>query len=156
MASTSNPTTLLIESRALNHMMESRDYFSSLDTDKRIAIHLGYDSTIISKGQGTVSLEHGTFFNVLYVPSLASNLLSVYQMTHTGVPKRVTFIPNDVEINEIASGKRFVKGLSNHDAKAYEFSHFLVDAKPTALMTNGNEVSRIFHDIFGHLKFNYL
>ena len=57
---------------------------------------MGDDSTIISKGQGTIKLENDSFFNVLYVPSLASNLLTVYQMTHTKVPKRVTFIPNYV------------------------------------------------------------
>ena len=65
---------------------------------------MGDDSTIISKGQGTVDFEHGNFFNVMCVPSLDSNLLSVYQMNHTKVPKRVTFSPNDVEIIEIASG----------------------------------------------------
>ena len=47
---------------------------------------MGDDSTIITKGKGTVNLEHGSF-DILYVPSLASNLLNVYQMTHTGVPK---------------------------------------------------------------------
>ena len=62
-----------------------------MDTEKIIPIHMGYDSTIILKGQDTLDLKHVTFFNVLYVPSLASNLLSVYQMTHTRVPKRVTF-----------------------------------------------------------------
>ena len=93
------------------------------------------------------------FSNVLYVPSLASNLLSVYQMTHTGVPKRVSFIPNDVEIIELASGKLVAKGLANHHAKSYEFSHFVADAKPTALLTHGNEVSRLWHESFGHLNF---
>ena len=78
--------------------MKSKESFSSLGSDKSIPIHMGDDSHIISKGKGTVKLEHGSFFDVLYVPSLASNLLSVYQMTHTGVPKRVTFILNDVEI----------------------------------------------------------
>ena len=63
---------------------------------------MGDDSTIISKGKGTVDIEHGYFSNVLHVPSLASNLLSVYQMTHTGVPKRVSFISDDVEITELA------------------------------------------------------
>ena len=96
MESTSKPTILLIDSGYLNHMMESRDSFSSLDTSKSVPIHMGDDSTIISKGQGTVNIEHGIFMNVLYVPSLASNLMSVYQMTHTGVPKIVTFISNDV------------------------------------------------------------
>ena len=93
MASTSKSEALLVYSRALKHMMVERDSFSSLETGKSIPIHMGDDSTIISEGQGTVDLENGYFSNVLYVPSLASNLLSVYQMTHTGVPKRVSFSP---------------------------------------------------------------
>ena len=117
---------------------------------------MGDDSTIISEGQGTVDLENGYFSNVLYVPSLESNLLSVYQMTHAGVPKRVSFSLNDVEITELASGKLVAKGLANHHAKAYEFSHFVADAKPTALLTHGNEVSRLWHERFSHLKFKYL
>ena len=130
-------------------MMAERDSFSSLETVKSIPIHMGYDSTIISEGQGTFDLENGYFPNVLYVLSLESILLSVYQMTHTGVPKRVSFIPNDVEITELASGKLVAKGFANHHAKAYEFSHFLADAKTTALLTHGNEVSRIWHERFG-------
>ena len=64
---------------------------------------MGDDSTIISERQGTVDLENGYFSNVLYVPSLASNLISVYQMKHTRVPKRVYFSPNDVEIMNLES-----------------------------------------------------
>ena len=77
-------------------------------------------------------------------------------MKHTGVPKRVSFSSNDVEIIELASGKLIAKGLANHHAKAYEFSHFVADAKPTALLTHGNEVSRLWHERFGHLNFKYL
>ena len=98
MESTSKSKAMLIEYGASNHMMAEKYSFSSLETRKSIPIHMGDDSTIISKGQGTVDLENGFFSNVLYVPSLASNILSVYQMTHTGMPKRVSFIPNDVEI----------------------------------------------------------
>ena len=72
------------------------------------------------------------------------------------MPKRVSFSPNDVEITEISSGKLIAKGLANHLAKANEFSHFVADAKPTALLTHGNEVSRIWHERFGHLNFKYL
>ena len=153
MASTSKSKSLLIESGDSNHMMAEKDSFSSLETSKSIPIHLGDDSTIISEGQGTVDLEHGYFSNVLYVPSLASNLLSVYQMTHTGVPKRVSFSLDDVDITELASRKLVAKGLANHHAKSYEFSHFVVDANPTALLTHGNEVSRLWHERFSHLKF---
>ena len=78
MASTSKSKALLIDSGASNHMMAKRDSFSSLETGKSIPIHMGDDSTIISEGQGTVDLENGFFSNVLYVPSLAANILSVY------------------------------------------------------------------------------
>ena len=78
MASTSKSKELLIDSGALNHMMDEKDYFSSLETGKSIPIHMGDDSTIIFEGQGTADLENGFFSNVLYVPSLATNLLSVY------------------------------------------------------------------------------
>ena len=66
---------------------------------------MGDDSQVSSKGKGTIHLEHGSFKNVLYVPSLASKLLSVYQMTHTSFHKIFVFIPNDVYISEIDTGK---------------------------------------------------
>ena len=83
MESTLKSKSLLINSGSLNDMMAEEESFSSLETSKSIPIHLGDDSTIITKGQGTVDLENGFFSNVLYVPSLAANILSVYQMTHT-------------------------------------------------------------------------
>ena len=156
MESTSKSKALLIYSGDSNHMVDEIDSFSSLDTSKSIPIHMGDDSTIISKGQGTVDLENGLFSNVLYVPSLASNILSVYQMTHIGVPKRVSFSQNYVEITDLTSRKLIAKGLANHHARAYEFSHFVLDAKPTALLTHGNKVSRLCHERFGHLNFRYL
>ena len=64
-------------------------------------------------------------------------------MTHTGVPKRVSFSPNGVDIMEFASWKLIAKGLANHHAKAYEFSHFVADANPTTVLTHGNEVSKL-------------
>lgn len=82
MANVLKPRALLIDSGASNHMVASKESFSSLDSDSSIPIHMGDDSQIISKGKGIVKLEHGSFYDVLYVPSLASNLLSVYQMTH--------------------------------------------------------------------------
>ena len=68
MASTSKPKYLLIESGALNHMMERKDSFSSLYTDKSIPIHMGDDSTIIVKGKGTVNLEHCIFLMFCMYP----------------------------------------------------------------------------------------
>ena len=77
-------------------------------------------------------------------------------MTHIGVPKRVNFSPNGVDISDIAFGKLIATGLANHHAKTYEFSKFVPDAKPAALLTRENEVSQMWHEIFGHLNFKYL
>ena len=99
---------------------------------------MGDDSQISSKGKGTAKLEHGSFKNVCYVPSLASNLVYLYQMTHKYFPNRVTFSPSYVEISEIASGKLIVVGKANHTAKTYEFSNFVLDSKPSSLLNRGN------------------
>ena len=55
---------------------------------------MGDDTQIQSEGKGSIKLKHGVLKDVLYVPSLATNLLSVYQMKHIGPPKRVVFVPN--------------------------------------------------------------
>ena len=74
-------------------------------------IVLGDDSFTDSLGKGRIDLDHGKFNNVLYVPGIASNLFSVYPMTHTMSPKKVIFTPNDVEITEISNGKVIAKVL---------------------------------------------
>ena len=83
-----------------------------------------------AKGKGSIKIEHGKFKDVLYVPSLAANMLSVYQMTNTGSPKRVIFGPDSVEITYISTANIIVKGAANHASKAYEFSHFMPFSEP--------------------------
>ena len=82
-------------------MVSTKEAFSSLDMLKGPPIVLGDDSLTKSLGKGRIDLDHGHFSNVLYVLGLVSNLLSVYQMTHTGSPKKFIFSPDEVEITEI-------------------------------------------------------
>ena len=63
--------------------------------------------------------------DVLYVPGLVANLLSVYQMTHTRSPKKFIFSPNEVEISEILNDKVIAKCVVDHNSKVYKFSHLL-------------------------------
>ena len=58
-------------------MDASRESFSSLQSTSGPNIHMGDDSHIRAEGKGSIKLEHGKFNNVLYVPSLATNVLSV-------------------------------------------------------------------------------
>ena len=111
-------------------MVASIESFSSLHSFDGPSIQMGNNSQIRAKGKGSIQIEHGRFKYVLFVPSLASNLLSVYQMTHIGSPKRVIFGPDSVEITDISTGSIIVKGATNHASKAYEFSHFMPPSKP--------------------------
>ena len=108
-SSTSSSPSFIIYSRSFRHMVSTKEILSSLDMLKGPPIVLGDNSLTESMGKGRIDLDHGNFNNVLYVPSLASNLLSVYQMTHTGSPKKVIFSPDDVEITEISNGKVIAK-----------------------------------------------
>ena len=101
-------------------------------------------------------LDHGKFSNVLYVLGLASTLLLVYHMTHTGSPKKVIISPNDVYITEFSNGKVIAKGVVYQASKVYMFSHFFPYSDPYALLIHANEESKLWHEIFGHLKYKYL
>ena len=104
-AGKSSSPSFIIDSGASRYMVSTKEAFSSPDMPKGPPIVLGDDSLIDSLGKGRIDLDHGKFNNVLYVPGLASNLLSVYQMTHTRSPKKVIFSPDGVEITDISNGK---------------------------------------------------
>src|SRR5713226_9731675 len=91
---------------------------------------MGNNSQIRAKGKGSIKLEHRKFKYVLYVPSLAANMLFIYQMTHIGSPKCVIFGPDSVEITYISTGNIIAKGVANHASKAYDFSHFMPPSEP--------------------------
>ena len=82
-AGTSSSPSFIIDSGASRHMVSTKEAFTSLDMSKGTPIVLGDDSLTKILGKGRIDLDHGQFSNVLYVPGLASNLLSMYQMTHT-------------------------------------------------------------------------
>ena len=110
-------------------MVASRESFSSLQYFDGPSIWLGNNSKFQAKGKGYIKLEHGNFKDVLYVPSLAANMLYVHQMTHTGSPKIVISSPESVEIIDISTRNIIAKGVANHASKEYEFSHFLPFSK---------------------------
>ena len=124
-AGTSSSPSFIIDSGASRHMVSTRDIFSSLDMSKDPPIVFGDNSLNDSMGKGRTNIDHGSFNDVLYVPGLDDNLLSMYQMTHTRYPKKFMFSPNEFEIIEILNGKVIEKGVVDRNSKVYKFSHFL-------------------------------
>ena len=104
---------------------------------------MGDDSEIQAKGIGRIDLEDGYFNNVLFVPNIAVNLLSVYQMTHTGTTNRVTFTKNVVEISEVSVGQVVAVGFADHDLRMCTFSHFIPYSQGDALLSHANETRKL-------------
>ena len=77
-AGTSSSPSFIIDSGASRHMVLTKEAFTSLEMSKGPPIVLADDSLTQSLGKGRIDLHHGKFNNVLYVPGLASNFLSVY------------------------------------------------------------------------------
>ena len=138
------------------HMAYVKYFFTFTYSYSIPTVRVGDDSEIQAKGIGRIDLEDGYFNNVLFVPGLASNLLSVYQMTHTREAKRVTFTPDIVEIAEISTNKVVALGFVDHQARMYKLTHFFPYPKGKALLSHGNETIKLWHEIFGHMNYTYL
>jgi hypothetical protein len=95
-AVTSSPSTWILDSGASNHMAAKKESFSSIKECIGPSILMGDDTLVEVCGKGTVSLEGGYFDNVLHVPSLSMNLLSIYQITHSCSGRKVEFYPDSM------------------------------------------------------------
>lgn len=135
--------TCILDSGASDHMAASKDSFSSLEPCTNPPILMGDDKPIQVCGKGVIDLEHGYFQNVLQVPLLSTNLLSIYQITHSGSKKQVVFTPEPVVISDISNKSKVAVGVADHKYRLHSFSHFIPNSSPTLHQTHGNEVSRL-------------
>jgi hypothetical protein len=100
----------ILDSGASNHMVASKHYFSSLVPCTRPPMLMGDKTPMRVCREGSVDLDYGSFQNVLHVPKLSMNLLSIYHITHSGIGKRVEFTLDSVIISEMADGSRLQLG----------------------------------------------
>lgn len=101
-------------------------------------------------------MEDGEFKEVLYVPNLSSNLLSIYQITHYGGGNKVEFLPDSVMVRNFKDDSLVVVGKVNHDTRLYSFSHFVPKSPSHALLTYSQSKRKLLHHWYGHLAFCYL
>jgi hypothetical protein len=146
----------ILDSGASHHMEATQDVLSSLTTCMGPPILMGDDTPVEVTGQGRVELQHGSFENVLHVSKLSVNLLSVYQITHSGTRKRVEFTLDSVTIYDMHDNSKIVVGEVNHQSQLYTFSKFIAKSDSTLLLTHVDDDSRLWHEIFGHLNFRYM
>ena len=100
-SSSSSSHEWLIDSGASYHMGKDKAVFSTLNDCNTKNIFVGDDRSLIVEGFGTVHLNNGQIQDVLCVPKLSCNLLSVYQITHSDEGKSVLFTPHQVVIQDL-------------------------------------------------------
>ncbi|KAH9292288.1 hypothetical protein KI387_042524, partial [Taxus chinensis] len=107
-------STWIIDSGASHHMGSSHVEFSNIKPCGMSQITMGNDTTVSVSSSGLVEMDGGTFNQVLSVPDLSTNLLSVYQITHLGEGMQVEFGPNSVIIRELNNDTTVAEGKVDH------------------------------------------
>jgi hypothetical protein len=77
----SSSDSWIIDSGASHHMAAKEEVFTSLSPCSRPPILIGDDTPVEVAREGRVELHNGSFENVLHVPNISMNMLSVYQIT---------------------------------------------------------------------------
>ena len=88
----------LIDFGTSYHMGKYKVVFSALNNCNTKNIYVGDDRYFSVIGSRTTHLNNGQFKDVLFVPNLSYNLLSVYQITHSSEGRTVEFSPHQVVI----------------------------------------------------------
>jgi hypothetical protein len=151
----SSPDAWIVDSGESHHMDASKEVYYSFDACIGPPILMGDNSSVEVTDKGRIELTNGSFENVLHVPKLSVNLLSVYKMTNSSTEKRFIFTPNFVDIYDMKTNSRVATGEVNHQSRLYTFSEF-IEPDYALLLTNADESSRIWHERFGHLNFRYM
>jgi hypothetical protein len=137
----------LIDSRASYHTGKDKAMFSTLKDCNTKNIFVGDDRSLSVEGFGKVHLNNGQIKDVLCVPNLSCNLLSMYQITHSGEGKSVLFTPDQVVIRDLKDPQHIVATGSVDDiTRLYKFDNFGTTSLPSVFVAHSDEVSRIWHE----------
>ena len=77
-ASTNNGEGWVLDLEETHYMGASREHFSSMKLSNITYIYVGNDTQVEVQGKVNAELDNGIFKDVLHVPNLSINLLSIY------------------------------------------------------------------------------
>ena len=105
-------------------MASSQDLFSCFETSPTPHILMGNNIIMMVCGKGSIEIDDGKFHDVLCVPSFSSNILSIYQITHSGIEKIAEFAQDLVHIRDSEMDNIVATRIVDHSSHLYSFSHF--------------------------------
>jgi hypothetical protein len=86
---------------------------------------MGDDTPVAVVGEGRVEVHNDIFENILHVPKLSMNLLSVYQIAQKG--KKVEFTSDSVSVIDMHDNSIIAIGEVDHKSRLYKFTKFSDD-----------------------------
>jgi hypothetical protein len=116
---------------------------------------MGDNSSIEVTDKGSIEFTNRSFENVLHVPKISINLLSLYQMTNSDTRNKFVFTPNFMDIYNMQTNSKVATDEVNHQSRLYTFSEF-IEPDSALLLTHADESSSIWHKRFGYLNFRYM
>jgi hypothetical protein len=151
--STSSFDEWLIDSGASYHMDKYKDIFSALNECNTKKLFFGHDISLNVVGSGTIQVDKGHFNDVLCVTTLSCNLLSIYQITHSGEGQTIEFSPHQVVIKDLKDPKHVLAtGIVDDITKLYKFDNFGSSYFSSFFFAHSNDLSKLWHEWFGHLN----
>ena len=105
-------------------MTSSKGVFSTLEASSIPHILMGNNAALPVCEKGSVCIQDGIFNDVLYVPSLSTNLLSIFQITSRKSGKIVEFTADSIFIQDRVIGGLIAIGIVDSSSRLYTFSHF--------------------------------
>jgi hypothetical protein len=155
--STSSSNEWLIDSGTSYHMAKDKAIYSTLNECNTKKIFVGDDRSLSVVGSGTIQVYNGHFNDVLCVPSLSCNLLSVYQITHSGEGKTVEFSPHQVAIKALKYHNHFLAPEIVDDiTRLYKFENFGLSSFPSVFFSHSYDLRKLWHEKFGPLNYHSL
>ena len=84
-------------------------------------------------------------------------MLLVYEITHFGEGKTVTFTPQQVVIKDFKDPQHVLATRIIDDiTRLYKFSNFRSSPFPSVFVAHSDNLSKLWHDQFGHLNYRSL
>jgi hypothetical protein len=154
---TSSSDEWLIDSGASYHMAKDKAIFSALNECNTEEIFVGDDRSLNVVGSRTIQVENDHFNDVLCVPNISCNLLSIYQITHSGEGKNVEFSPHQVVIKDLKDPKHVLAtGITDDITRLYKFDNFGSLSFSSIFVAHSDDLSKFWHEQFGHLNYHSL
>ena len=145
-----------IDSGATKHMTYEKDLIKDyIEYSQPTEIFLGDDTAIMALGEGKVTLEFydGStvltmgLYNVLYVPEISKNLLSVPAMTQKGA--EVLFESDKCYVTK--------NGVTMNIGHLISNNLYVINTEPhCANVASGKASMELWHCRYGHLNYKYV